>query len=150
MTETAPKSLDDKSDAELAREAKARLRRLDPATAKSLVTSVVNKESTGLAGFVQFIRERAVVGLAIGFVIGTQVQAVVKQFISSFVDPLFALLIPGNQALSDRTVTVHLDGRHADFAWGALVYALLDFMFIVFTIYVVVKLFKLDRLDKKN
>ena len=102
-----------------------------------------------VGGFVEFLRERAVVGLAVAFVLGTQVQTVVKQLISSFVNPLFQLLFPGNTSLSNRTFTLHFDGRHADFGWGALAYTLIDFIFIAFAIYAVIKLFQLDKLDKK-
>lgn len=142
--------LSQKSDAELKREAKARLRHLDPATATEIVNDVVGKQVAGsVLGFVNFLREHAIVGLAVGFVIGTQVQTVVKQFITSFIDPLFKLLLPGDQALSARTFRLYFDGRHADFGWGAAVYVLLDFLFVAVTIYVVIKIFKLDRLDKK-
>lgn len=102
-----------------------------------------------LGGFVQFLRERAVVGLAVAFVLGTQIQTVVKQLIASFVNPLFQLLFPGNKALSNRTFTLHFNGRHADFGWGALAFALIDFLFIAFAIYAVIKMFQLDKLDKK-
>src|SRR5581483_541305 len=90
-----------------------------------------------VGGFVEFLRERAVVGLAVAFVLGTQVQTVVKQLISSFVDPLFQLLFSGNKALSTRTFTLHFDGRYANFGWGALAYTLIDFLFVAFAIYAV-------------
>jgi large-conductance mechanosensitive channel len=115
--------------------------------AASATRSVVSRP---VSGFTEFLRERAVVGLAVGFVLGTQVQTVVKQFISSFVDPLFQLLFSGNKALSSRTFTLHFDGRHANFGWGAVVYALLDFIFVAATIYAVIKIFQLDKLDKKK
>lgn len=140
------KPLAQKSDAELKREARARLKRLDPAAASDLVNDVVGNS---VGGFVNFLREHAIVSLAVGFVLGTQVQAVVKQFISSFIDPLSVLIFPGNTTLSARTFTLHLDGRHASFGWGAVVYALLDFLFIAIIIYAVIKIFQLDKLDKK-
>lgn len=142
--------LDEKSDAELKRETRARLKRLSPAATAELVNEAVSKKVVSpFTGFITFLRERAVVGLAIGFVIGTQVQAVVKQFITSFVDPLFALVIPGNKTLSDQTWAIHLGNRHAVFGWGAVAYALLDFIFILVIIYAVLKILQLDRLDKK-
>lgn len=145
------KSLDEQTEAELKRGAKARLRRLNPTAKAAVIGDALGAPVTGpLAGFVTFIRERAVVGLAIGFVIGTQVQAVVKQFITSFVDPLFALIIPGNKALSDQVWKVQISSHQATFAWGALAYVLLDFFFVVFAIYMVIHLLKLDKLDKKQ
>ena len=118
-----------------------------PAKGKKNTTVVVATRPA--AGFIEFLRERAVVGLAVAFVLGTQVQSVVKQFISSFVNPLFQLLFSGNKALSSRTFTLHFDGRHADFGWGALAYTFIDFIFVAFAIYAVIRLFQLDKLDKK-
>lgn len=106
--------------------------------------------SKSVGGFVDFLREHAVVGLAVGFVLATQVQAVVKQLITSFIDPLFQLIFPGNKALSDRTFTLHFDGRHANFGWGAVAYAVIDFLFIAVAVYIIIKFFKLDKLDKKK
>jgi large-conductance mechanosensitive channel len=147
---TISKPLDQKTEAELKREAKARLKRLDHDSAMAVAEEAVGNKVTGsVSDFVNFLRERAIVGLAIGFVVGTQVQTLVKQFITSFVDPLFKLLIPGNQVLSDRKWVAHFAGRTADFGWGALAYTLLDFFFIVLVIYIVVRVFSLERLDKK-
>jgi large conductance mechanosensitive channel protein len=102
-----------------------------------------------VGGFIEFLRERAVVGLAVAFVLGTQIQTVVKQLISSFIDPMFQLLFSGNKALSNRTFTLHFESRYANFGWGALMYTLIDFLFVAFAVYAVIKLFQLDKLDKK-
>lgn len=144
------KPLDKKSDAELKREATARLRRMSPNAASAVVDGVKDRVSQPATGFVAFLRERAIVGLAIGFVVGVQVQTVAKSFITGFVNPLFTFLIPGNQVLSEHKWTVHINGHTANIGWGDLVYQLLDLFFLVFIIYVVVRLFKLDRLDKKS
>ena len=141
------KPLDQKTDAELEREAKARLKRLSPAQAAAVVSDVMAQPVLGpAAGFVNFLREKAVVGLAIGFVIGTQVQGVVKGFIADFIDTLFKLVIPGNRTLSQQSWVFH----GAEFKWGDMVYQLLDFFFILLMIYLVIHLGKLDRLDKKE
>ena len=113
------------------------------------VTVLVDSEEAfgrQVSGFVGFLRERAVVGLAVGFVVATQVQTLVKQLVSSFLDPLTMLLFGAK--LSDRTFTWHFHDRHQDFAWGQFVYVLIDFFIVVITIYALIKLFKLDKLDK--
>lgn len=102
--------------------------------------------SKTFGGFISFLRENAVVGLAVGFVIGAQVQSVVKQLIASFVDPLFTLLF--GKALSQRTATFHFNGHAADFAWGSFAYALIDFLFVLLAVYLIIKILKLDKLDK--
>ena len=95
-------------------------------------------------GFVDFLRERAVVGLAIGFVAGTQAQAVVKQLIDSFITPAFTLIF--GSALQKQKFTI----GEAQFGWGMMVYALINLFFVLAAIYILVKLFKLDKLDKKK
>lgn len=155
MSETnstpSPKPLAQKSDTELKREVRVRLRHMDPVSATELVNDAVGKQFRGsVGGFVNFLRENAVLSLAVGFVLGTQVQTVVKQLIASFIDPLFQLVFPGNKALSNRTFTLHFQGRYANFGWGALVYSLIDFLFIAFIVYAVIKLFQLDRLRPKS
>lgn len=96
-------------------------------------------------GFVGFLRERAVVGLAVGFVVATQVQNLIKQLLASFLDPLTNLLFGAK--LTTRTFTWDYHGRHEDFSWGQFVYVLIDFFVVVITIYILIKLFKLDMLD---
>lgn len=109
--------------------------------------TVVIQEMNPVGGFVNFLREHAVVGLAIGFVIGVQAQALVKQLVSSFIDPAFQLLF--GQALSQRTFTVNFNERVAQFTWGGFAYALLNFLFVLAAIYIIVKSLSLDKLDKK-
>ncbi len=99
------------------------------------------------AGFVNFLREHAVVGLAVGFVIGAQAQTVVKQLTSSFIEPLFALLF-GGQKISAMSSSLTFRGRTQVFTWGALAYVLINFLFVLAIIYIIIKFFKLDKLDK--
>ena len=99
-----------------------------------------------VSGFVDFVREKAIVGLAIGFVVGQQAQGVIKQLIISFVDPAFQLFFGEN--LSSRTFTLQLGHNSAKFGWGGMVYILLNLLFVLLTIYALIKIFKLDKLDK--
>jgi large-conductance mechanosensitive channel len=109
---------------------------------------IVGPEIHPVSGFVDFLREHAVVSLAIAFVIGIQSQTLVKQLVSSFIDPLFKLLF--GQALSLRMFTLHLHGREASFAWGAFAYGLLNFLFVLAAVYAIVKFLGLDKLDKPS
>jgi len=119
-------------------------------SAKPKITVLVGEDSLNpLGGFIGFLRERAVVGVAIAFVVATQMQAVVKTLISNFIEPAFYLLF-GGQKLSQRTFTLHWHDRHADFGWGGVLYGLIDFLFVVGAVYVIVRLFRLDKLDKKK
>lgn len=113
---------------------------------KAKVTRLVSSDINPANGFIGFLRENAVVGLAVAFVIGAQVQVLVKQLIASFIDPLSQLIF--GQALSQRSLALHYHGRTADFSWGSFVYALMDFLFILLVIYLIIKILKLDKLDK--
>lgn len=98
-------------------------------------------------GFINFLREHTVVTLAVGFAIATQAQALIKQLITSFIDPLFGLLFNGGK-LSNKTFTLHFHGRAQQFGWGIFVYTLIDFLFVLAAIYAIIKLFNLDKLEK--
>ncbi|MGH7142113.1 MAG: MscL family protein [Candidatus Saccharimonadales bacterium] len=100
-----------------------------------------------ISGFTDFLRQNAIVGLAIGFVIGTQVQVVVKQLIASFINPLTALVF-GGVAISSKTYTLHVGHQSAVFGWGSFVYTLVDFIFVLLVIYIIIKTFRLDKIDK--
>lgn len=113
---------------------------------KSTVAVIVKSEYNPVNGFIAFIREHAIVGLAIGFVIGTQVQGLVKQLVASFISPLFNLFF--GHTLTSRGFTITFHNRHTNFPWGSFIYALLNFLFVVIAIYAIVKLLKLDKLDK--
>ena len=108
---------------------------------------VVVQEINPVGGFINFLKEYTVVGLAIGFVIGTQAQVLVKQLVASFIDPLFKLLV-GGQLLSQRYAVLHFRDRSAVFGWGAFAYSLLSFVFVLAAIYLIVKLLRLDKLKK--
>ncbi len=110
-----------------------------------LDTDDLVKEQVG--GFIDFLREHAIVGLAVGFVIGQQAQGVIKQLVASFVDPTIQLFF-GGAKLSERTVTLHLFVNEAKFGWGAMIYSLLNLVFVLATIYILIKVLNLDKLDK--
>ena len=114
---------------------------------KPKITVVMAQELNPVGGFLAFLREHAIVGLAVGFAIATQLQALVKQLIASFINPLFGLLYNGQQ-LSSLSVSLHWHGRVQQFGWGEFVYTLIDFLFVIAVIYIALKVFRLDDLDK--
>lgn len=142
------KPLAQKSDAELKREARARIKHLDPTSAAELVNEVVGKQVSGsVGGFVNFLRGHGITGLAVGFVVGTQVQGVVKQLITSFIDPLTGILF--GTALSESEFIWNGHGKDP-FKWGAFVNTFIDFLFVLAVIYMLIKIFKLDKFDVKR
>jgi large-conductance mechanosensitive channel len=100
-----------------------------------------------LGGFLNFLSEHAVVGVAIGFIVGLQAQTLIKQLVTSFITPLFTLLIGKN--LNKDQIGIHSGTGTVWFTWGAFIYTLADFVVVLLFIYLVVKIFRLDKLDKK-
>ncbi len=107
---------------------------------------VMAQEMNPVGGFVNFLREHAIVGLAIGFVIGQQAQLLVTKLVDSFIKPLSTVLF--GSALNVRSFNVYSHGQDVPFNWGAFAYALLNFLFVLAAIYAIVKFLKLDKLDK--
>lgn len=129
--------------------AESRLRRLEEKAEKLKALDKVGVRRQ-VRGFVAFLREQSVVGLAIGLVLGTQAKALVDQLIASFINPLVGLLLPGQGALDKKMVIVHLNGKAATFGWGAFVVAILTFITVAAVVYFVFKGLGLDKLDKKK
>lgn len=100
--------------------------------------------------FMDFVREQGVIGLAVGLAIGAAAGAAVKSIVEGFINPAIELLVGSQESLMAATWHVEIGGRSADFAWGAVVSALITLLATALVIYWVVKVAKLDRLDKKK
>lgn len=101
-------------------------------------------------GFIAFLREQAVVGLAIGLVIGTQAKEIVNALTTSFINPIVGLITPGNGNLAGKQFIVHHGKKIAVFGWGAFVISLINFIIVAGVVYFVIKGLRLDKLDKKS
>jgi large-conductance mechanosensitive channel len=94
-----------------------------------------------VGGFVHFMREKAVVGLAVGFIVGQQAQGLIKQLVDSFINPWLTIIV--GSKLQERVA--YVGGE--PFAWGKFVYVFINFLFVLLAIYFIIKFFKLDKLD---
>lgn len=117
---------------------------------KIAVTVAPQVAAKPVAGFVEFIREHAIVGLAIGFIVGAQARVLVDQLVTSFIDPGVGVLLGGTGTLSSKETVYHHGGHTTVFAWGAFAYALIDFIAVLLAIYIIIKAFHLDKLDKQQ
>lgn len=97
-----------------------------------------------LQGFMEFIREQGVVGLAVGFILGGAVSKTVSSLVDNIINPLVGALL-GKVALTDKAFTIGM----VSIKYGAFISTLVDFVIIAAVIYFGVKALKLDRLDKK-
>ena len=107
-------------------------------------------KDTHMAGFVNFIREQGVVGMAVGLAIGTAAGDTVKKLVTAFVDPLVQLIVGSQQGLQSASFTVEIAGRRGEFLYGAFISSLITLIAVAFVIYAIVHFLKLDKLDKKK
>ena len=101
-------------------------------------------------GFMTFIREQGVVGLAVGLAIGTAAGDTVKKLVTAFIDPLVQLIVGSQQGLQAASFTVEFAGRRGEFLYGAFISSLITLLAVAFVVYAIVHFLKLDKLDKKK
>ncbi len=115
---------------------------------KKIVSAAI--KDTHMAGFVNFIREQGVVGLAVGLAIGTAAGDTVKKLVTAFIDPLVQLIVGSQQGLQSASFTVEVAGRKGEFLYGAFISSLITLIAVAFVVYAIVHFLKLDKLDKKK
>lgn len=99
-----------------------------------------------LKGFMDFIREQGVVGLAVGFILGGAVSKVVSALVTDIINPLLgaALGTAGNLKAASFNI------GSAKILYGDLISIFIDFLVIALVVYFGVKILGLDKLDKKK
>lgn len=121
---------------------------LEKAAEKAVVAS---KSQAG--GFVNFVREQGVVGLAVGLAIGTAAGAAVKQIVDGFINPIVGFLIGGIDLSKLKWIIVEPGANGTGglaLSWGAILSAFITLIATAFVIYALVHIAKLDRIDKKK
>lgn len=117
--------------------------------AKHAKDGFVGKQVTG---FMHFVREQGVVGLAVGLTLGTAVTVFVKSIVDDLVNPLIGAVLPGSGQLSEKFYCLStVDGACVNkLGWGRVASNLISFVTIAAVVYFVVKGLKFDRLDAKK
>lgn len=102
-------------------------------------------------GFVDFIREQGVVGLAVGLAMGAAAGAAVKAIVDGFVSPIIGFIL-GGSSLATKVWNTGLErgGKELVIAWGNAANAVVILIATGLVIYFVVRVLKLDKLDKKK
>ncbi len=116
---------------------------------KPKLSTAKAKTKQEFGGFVEFIRTQGVVGLAIGFVIGTQAKVLVDQFTRSFISP-FLIFIGSGDELNVKQFTLTINGKTANFAWGSFLFIFINFVITAALIYLAYRWLRLDKLEKKK
>ena len=100
------------------------------------------KPGIGFSGFVNFIWERGVMGLLIGFVLGGAVSKVTASFSADILNPLLAAVFGSTNKLADFMI--------GSVALGKFLASIIDFLVLAIVIYILFKVLKLETLDVKK
>ena len=121
--------------------------------AKEGTAKIVDTGAKEAGGFITFIREQGVIGLAVGLAIGTAAGAAVKQIVDNFINPIVGFLIGGIDLAELQWVVFapKADGSGGlVLGWGAILSSLITLIATALVIYALVHFAKLDRIDKKK
>lgn len=99
-----------------------------------------------MKGFLEFVREQGVMGLAVGFILGGAVSDLVKSLIDNIINPILGILI--NQAGGLASAQFYFFGAYIKY--GALLSTIIHFGIVAMVVYFGVKKLGLDKLDKKK
>ncbi len=99
-----------------------------------------------MKGFISFIREQGVVGLAVGFILGGAVSKVVSALVADLINPILGIAF----GVTEGFKTASLNIWSAKILYGDLISVIIDFLVIALVVYYGVKIIGLDKLDKKK
>lgn len=99
-----------------------------------------------MKGFLEFVRERGVVGFAIGFILGGAVTKLVNSFVVDIVNPLLSIFLGFTKGLEKEVLKV----GPVKISWGHFATALIDFLILAAAVYFIFKVLKIEKLDLKK
>ena len=99
-----------------------------------------------MKGFLNFIREQGVVGLAVGFILGGAISKLVASLVSDIINPFIGVALGSAGNLSQSFFQI----GEVKILWGNFISTGIDFIIIALVVYFGVKIIGLDRLDKKK
>ncbi|HPA25349.1 MAG TPA: MscL family protein [bacterium] len=99
-----------------------------------------------MKGFINFIREQGVVGLAVGFILGGAVSKVVSSLVTDIINPILGIILGTAGGLKNAVWKV----GSISILYGDLIAVIIDFLVIAFVVYFGVKMLGIDKWDKKK
>lgn len=97
-----------------------------------------------MKGFINFIREQGVVGLAVGFILGGAVSKVVTAFITDIINPILGTLLGAAGGLKSASFNI----LGTQILYGDLLSVFIDFIIVACVVYFGIKFIGLEKLDK--
>lgn len=113
---------------------------------------VLQRTKAHTDGFMNFIRQQGVVGLAVGLVLGGAVTVLVKSFIDNVVMPPLGFILGSADGLKGLTLNMGYTpaGEEAILHYGMFLNDFINFAVIAIIVYLVVHILGFDKLDKKD
>jgi len=99
-----------------------------------------------MKGFMDFVREQGVVGLAVAFILGGAISDVMKSLVGDVIDPILGLVLGNAEGLKEMSFMI---GK-AEISIGNFISVLIDFIVVAFVVYYIFKKLGLDKMDKKK
>src|SRR3989344_1331313 len=99
-----------------------------------------------MKGFVDFIRERGVSGIAVGIILGAAVTKLVNSFVTDILNPALGIFLGFAKGLEKE----FLQFRSIRITWGAFLVNLIDFLIVALVVYTLFKVLRIEKLDKKK
>jgi len=90
------------------------------------------------AEFIDFLSKYKVLGLAVAFIMGLYLGALVQALVNDLIMPLIGLAIPGLENLA----TIEIPVANQKFLVGHFLVAVITFIIVAFVIFLVVKITK--------
>lgn len=99
-----------------------------------------------MKGFITFIREQGVMGLAVGFILGGAISKMVTSLVNDLVNPIVGIFL----GRAGELKKIFLQVGPAKIMWGSFLNSFIDFAIIAMVVYFGIKGLGLDKLDKKK
>jgi len=99
-----------------------------------------------MKGFVDFIRERGVVGFAVAFILGGAITSLVGSLVTDIVNPLLGVILSKTKTLESMYVKL----GDSKILWGHFVSVSINFIIIALVVYLIFRVFGLEKIDKKK
>jgi large conductance mechanosensitive channel len=94
--------------------------------------------------FINFVRSRGIIGFAVGFIMGKAISDLVGSLVYDILNPVIGLLIGTFGNLSDLSINIF----SASIRYGKFLNLVLNFIIIALVVYLGIKIFRLEKLDK--
>lgn len=121
------------------------MQRLLLVKSSKLILELKDKEND-MKGFLTFIREQGIVGLAVGFILGGAISKVVSSFVTDIINPFISIVLGSTQGLRET----YFSTGNNKIMYGNFIANIIDFLVIGLVVYYTVHILKMDRLDKKK